>query len=137
MKHFASALAIVALLGPAPASADCAPVPLPQEIERSDVIFVGTVSSVTDRRVTFRIEQIFKGQVGRSVSAVMNPMRFYVGRSAIGRRFVIFMRRQSPGQLTVNGCGSSQTGPEVPRIVRALRAAGLRPHRPAPVHPPG
>jgi len=113
------------------------PVDLASEIRRSDLIFVGTVIEVGNDRVTFHVAELYKGQTGIRVSSQMDPMRFYVDSAAVGQRFVIFMRQTSPNQFVVNDCGSSQSGAEVPRIVRALRAAGLRSHPPTPPPPPG
>ena len=130
MKRLVTTLALAALVAPSGGRADCVPVAPSDEIARSDLIFVGTVTSVQDRQITFRVEQVWKGAIGPTVGTTMDPMRFYVDGSAVGQRFVIFMRRLAPDRYAVNDCGNSQTGPEMPRLIGDLRAAGLRPQRP-------
>ncbi len=137
MSRWVPCLCVALALAPSVASADCAPMPLDREIRASDVIVTATVASVSGASVTFHVDAVYKGEVHPYLVVPMNRRRFYLSQEAVGQRYVVFLQ-QRPGEgLRVNDCGSSQSGPGLDRVVRAVVATGLSSRPPRPLPPPG
>jgi hypothetical protein len=123
---------------------ECAPTSVNESKESSEVVFRGTITAIRGGKVSFRVNRVWKGEVGQTFEMVemragIACLGFSSGWLAVGNDLLIFASRlhRYPGDedYFTDVCSGTRLGRDAGETLAKLGKGGPPRSAPAPRRP--